>query len=85
MPDLIVLLKRFLRSLEFSSCGIGADASLSIRSTRLSHVSEMWCLAFTEFQINPFLCFPGEVMFLKRQPMFLPAVRGWESLTLTLV
>src|SRR6266478_2237914 len=23
-------------------------------------------------------------MFLKRQPMFLPAVRGWESLTLTL-
>ncbi len=23
-------------------------------------------------------------MFLKRQPMFLPAVRGWESLTLIL-
>ena len=39
MTDLIVLLKQFLRFVRVLVCGIGADASLSIRSTRLSQRS----------------------------------------------
>src|ERR1700687_5036550 len=43
----------------------------------------MKCRFWVFFKINPFFASWRIIMFLKRQPKFLPGVRGCESLTLS--